>query len=322
MKTYHILFILILLTSCTGKKSINPSAEADSIFSIDQTSIVVLGTIQDAGSPQMGCTKDCCKDLFDNPDPNRKITSLGLIDAGNDKTYLFDASPDIVTQMKWLTQYEPKSKKEIVDGIFLTHAHTGHYSGLMYFGKESIDAKGLPVFVMPRMKDYLSNNGPWSQLVNRQNIILNTMVAEEPVKLSNSIEVIPFLVTHRDEYSETVGYKIKGPNKTALFIPDINKWRVWEKDIKEEIKKVDYAFLDATFYSGLEMNTRDISQIPHPFVIESLEHFKNLSVEDKNKIIFIHFNHTNPALDPLSEATRSIIHNGFKIAKTHDVYTL
>ena len=36
------------------------------------------------------------------------------------------------------------------------------------------------------------------------------------------IKVNPFLVPHRDEFSETVGYQIEGPNKTALFIPGIN----------------------------------------------------------------------------------------------------
>lgn len=30
-------------------------------------------------------------------------------------------------------------------GILLTHAHTGHYAGLLQLGKEGADLKGVPV---------------------------------------------------------------------------------------------------------------------------------------------------------------------------------
>jgi len=261
-------------------------------------------------------------EVFKNADIVREVVSLGLIDVPNNNTYLFEATPDIVRQMKRITKYEKHSDKEMVDGIFLTHAHIGHYTGLMYLGKEAMDAQKTPVFVMPRMKEYLTRNGPWSQLVDRKNIILNEMENEKEVQLSEHIQVTPFLVPHRDEYSETVGYVIKGPNKKALFIPDIDKWNKWDKDILEEIKKVDYAFLDATFYSGKEINNRDISQIPHPFIIESLEAFSELDEQDKNKVIFIHFNHTNPVIDINSKEAQKVINEGFKLGRPDDIFEL
>jgi len=221
-----------------------------------------------------------------------------------------------------ITKYESKSNKESVDGIFLTHAHIGHYSGLMYLGKEAMDAKEIPLYVMPRMKNFLSTNGPWDQLVSRKNIQLQVMENEQVVNLSQSITVTPILVPHRDEYSETVGYRINGPNKSALFIPDIDKWDKWDKNIIDEIKKVDYAFLDAAFYSGKEINNRDISEIPHPFVIESFETFKNISEIEKSKIVFIHFNHTNPLLNSKSVETQIVIDKGYKIGTIGDVFNL
>ena len=245
-----------------------------------------------------------------------------MIDTENRKTYLFDATPDIGAQMKMLTKYETESDKDLVDGVFLTHPHIGHYTGLMYLGKEAMDAKNTPVYVMPRMKKFLTENGPWNQLIKRKNVILQKIENENPVSLSKSIEVTPILVPHRDEYSETVGYHIKGPNKSALFIPDINEWGKWEKDIVDEIQKVDYAFLDAAFYSGKEINNRDISEIPHPFVIESFEKFKELSKKEKEKIVFIHFNHTNPLLNSNSQESKLVIENGFKIGKINDVFEL
>ncbi len=310
--------------SCVEKKHSENTQKAKETHtqSISKTSIVVLGTIQDAGSPQIGCKKECCVHLFENPDNDRQVVALGLIDPTESKTYLFEATPDMGRQIKRLTQYEKQSEKETPDGIFLTHAHIGHYTGLMFLGKEAMDAKNVPVYTMPKMKEYLTTNGPWSQLIIRENVSLNVMEDGKEIQLSEAIKVTPFLVPHRDEYSETVGYTIKGPNKSALFIPDIDKWSKWDKNIIDEIKKVDYAFLDATFYSGKEINNRDITQIPHPFIIESLEQFKGLNKQEKNKIIFIHFNHTNPVIDPNSDETKIIIEKGYRIARINDVFEL
>jgi len=192
----------------------------------------------------------------------------------------------------------------------------------MYLGKEATNSKDILVYAMPRMKAFLENNGPWNQLVSLKNISIKPLENETAVQLSNEIEVTLIPVPHRDEYSETVGYRIKGPAKTALFIPDIDKWEKWEKDIIEEIKKVDYAFLDATFYSGKEISARDISEVPHPFVIESLERFKNLNEQEKNKIIFIHFNHTNPLIDYTSAEVKNVLQLGFRIGRIGEVFEL
>ena len=324
MKFLYISLLIVSVFSCSNEKKAKPLDVPDKkeITHISSTSIVVLGTIQDAGSPQITCTKACCAGLFDTPDNSRKIVSLGLIDVPNSKSYLFDATPDIGSQVKTLTKLVDNNANEMVDGIFLTHAHIGHYTGLMFLGKEAMDAKKVPVYAMPKMSGFLENNGPWSQLVIRNNIAINTLENEHVQELSDQIKVIPFLVPHRDEYSETVGYKIIGPNKSALFIPDIDKWSKWEKDIVAEIKKVDYAFLDATFYSGKEINNRDISQIPHPFIIESLETFKSLDKKERNKVVFIHFNHTNPVINIDSDEAKTVIAEGFRIAQIQDVFEM
>jgi len=324
MNNYYILFFTLLILSCAEKKPSEKITKEHTTVNLpsSNTAIVILGTIQDAGSPQIACTKECCVHLFDHPENTRLITSLGLIDSKNDKTFLFEATPDIGAQMKMLSKYKRQNDSENVDGIFLTHAHIGHYTGLMFLGKEAMDAKNTPVYAMPKMKDFLSTNGPWDQLIKRKNITLRELTNEESVPLSTSIKITPFLVPHRDEYSETVGYRIEGPTKSALFIPDIDKWEKWNSDIIDEIKKVDYAFLDATFYSGKEMNNRDITQIPHPFIIESSEKFKNLSRQEKGKITFIHFNHTNPVIDLNSLEAKKVIKQGFNIGKVNDIYEL
>lgn len=275
--------------------------------------LVILGTIQDAGSPHIACKKECCKNLFTHPDVNRKIVALGIVDPVSQMDWIIEATPDLPGQMKALKQVSG-FEKETPDGILLTHAHIGHYTGLMYLGREAMNANNLPVYVMPKMKTFLETNGPWSQLVTLKNIRLEPIENRNETSLSSQIKITPFTVPHRDEFSETVGYLIYGPDKKALFIPDIDKWTKWDKQIIDEIKKVDYALIDATFYDGDEIKGRDISEIPHPFVIETMAVFENIPEIEKDKIYFIHFNHTNPLLNTNSRQFKDIIKKGFHVA--------
>ncbi|MBP6638691.1 MAG: MBL fold metallo-hydrolase [Bacteroidia bacterium] len=308
------MFFLILcfLASCRP-----PQNESNSLpipVKFDSPSLLILGTVQDAGSPQIGCKKECCTPLFANPDPKRKIVSLGLVDPRAEKKWLFEATPDIAAQMRFLHACTGFSR-EIPDGIFLTHAHIGHYAGLMQLGREAMNADRIPVYAMPRMSEYLQTNGPWSQLVRLKNIQLTALQEQQPVALGEKLSVFPFLVPHRDEYSETVGFQISGPNKKAIFIPDIDKWEKWKTQIEEAIAGVDYALLDATFFDGEELPGRNIAEIPHPFVSESLQRFATLPLAERNKIYFIHFNHTNPLLIEGSEAEKRVIEAGFHVAR-------
>ena len=207
-------------------------------------------------------------------------------------------------------------------GIFLTHAHIGHYMGLLYLGREAWGANKIPVYAMPKLRAFLRENGPWSQLVDLENITLQALENKQPQQLPQGIKVTPFVVPHRDEFSETVGYYIAGPNKTALFLPDIDKWNKWEKDISEVIKAVDYAFIDASFYDAAEINYRPIAEIPHPFVIETLERLNELEQKDREKVFFIHMNHTNPLLDSESEAAKRVRALGFSVARIGDTFSL
>ena len=158
-------------------------------------------------------------------------------------------------------------------------------------------------------------------MVSLQNIALQKLQKDSTIVLNNNLKVTPFLVPHRDEFSETVGYKIEGTNKTALFIPDIDKWYKWKKNIIEEVKKVDYAFLDASFLKDGEIS-RPMSEIPHPFTSETVALFKNESLTTKNKVIFIHFNHTNPTLQENSKERKEIEKLGFRFASEGNNYEL
>jgi len=309
------LIIFTFLLSCESDIKENRSSEEN-----PKQYITILGIAQDAGYPQIDCDKDCCKLFYDKKETKKLVSCLGLIDLENSKKWLFDATPDIGEQVFNLKKNH-LDNGNVIDGVFLTHAHIGHYTGLMHFGFEAMGAKNIPVYAMPKMKNFIETNGPWSQLVDYNNIELKALQHDSLIKLNTKLTVQPFLVPHRDEFSETVGYKIIGPNKTALFIPDIDKWHIWKRDIIEEVKKVDYAFLDASFFKDGEIS-RPMSQIPHPFTTETAALFRNEDQETKAKIHFIHFNHTNPALLESHHLKDSIRGLGFNFAKEGEVFPL
>lgn len=282
----------------------NPSSEPGLV-------LTVLGIAQDAGVPQAGRHDD---PAWDDLTRRRYATSLAVVDTRTGRRYLFEATPDFKFQLYALDRRFPPKTRPGLDGIFLTHAHIGHYVGLMMLGHEVIGAQGVPVYAMPRMAQFLTDNGPWSQLVRYKNIALQPMAAEKPVELPSGLQVTPFLVPHRQEFSEVVGYRIEGPHKKVLFIPDIDRWEDWDKDLAEVLATVDVAYLDATFYANGEIPGRDMSGFPHPFITVTMQRLAHLPATEKRKVRFIHFNHTNPVLAPDSAERRHVQEQGFRLA--------
>ncbi len=305
------LFILLGFVSCKD----DPVAKRDT----SDINLFVLGVAQDAGYPHINYDLEWQAEEFGELE-RQLVVSLGLVDRISNQKYLFEATPDMPEQLYLLNKELPHSE-QIVDGVFLTHAHMGHYTGLMHFGREAMGAKNIPVYAMPRMEEFIRKNGPWTQLVELNNIELHSLKADSALSLSTNLKVTPLLVPHRDEYSETVGFKIQGPEKSALFIPDINKWELWDRSIVEEVRKADYAFLDATFFKEGEI-PRPMSEVPHPFITETVALFENEPERIRSRIIFIHFNHSNPALFDGSELTDSLKQLGYRFARRGDKFPL
>ena len=272
---------------------------------------VVLGIAQDGGYPHAGCERRCCADLWKNDSLKKMVSCISVIDPESGLAWMIDATPDFAKQYHIIT----KEHNARLAGIFLTHAHIGHYTGLMHLGREVMGSKNIVVYAMPKMKLFLENNEPWKQLVSLKNIHIIPIEDKKEIILSRHLIIEPFKVPHRDEFSETVGYNIIGPNESLLYIPDIDKWDKWEHDILFWIESTGYALLDGTFYYDGEIPNRNMSEIPHPFIMESMNYFETLLERNQNKIFFIHLNHTNPAIRKNSAASRNIIKNGFNVAR-------
>ena len=301
--------------------------------------LVVLGVAQDGGAPQIGNPDD---PAWDDPALRRLATSIAVVDRPHEARYLFEATPDMREQLQRLDDFAPvDGAGPGLDGIFLTHGHIGHYTGLMYLGFESMGAQGVPVYAMPSMAAFLFSNGPWDQLVRLGNIELEDLEADTP-DVVGSLTVTPFEVPHRQEYTEVVGYRIDGPDRSALFLPDIDSWEEWDEwgeegprersvvetapegpgRIERALASVDVAYLDATFFANGEIPGRDMSGFPHPFITHSMARFADLPAEEKAKIRFIHFNHTNPVRFPDAPERREVLEAGFGLAEEGERYCL
>jgi len=267
--------------------------------------VVVLGIAQDGGHPQAGCTKECCRAAWEDPTAGHRVASLGIVDG--DQAWIVDATPDFPRQLHALGDVH-------LAGILLTHAHMGHYTGLLHLGREAMGAEHVPVYALPRMKALLEEEEPWALMVRLGHIAPTAAAAGVPIALSERVTVTPFLVPHRDELSETVGYTIHGPKRTIVWLPDIDKWERWDTPLEELLEGADVAYLDATFYADGELG-RDMSSIPHPFVVETMERLSHAPAGVRAKVHFVHLNHTNPALDPESDAAKSIEDAGMAVAR-------
>lgn len=311
---YSIQSILLigLFFTCFSSFS-QPKESEKAIFPKDAVYLKILGIAQDGGYPQIGCTKACCNAIKQGKETKKNVVSLGLV--SNNKYWLFEATPDISVQLD-LMQKEVKHPSFLMpEGIFITHAHMGHYAGLQFLGREALGASKVPVYAMPKMDNFLRNNGPWSQLVLLNNIVLKPIQHKQPIQLNEQLSVTPILVPHRDEFSETIGFMIQSSRKSVLFIPDIDKWEKWQEHIVGMVKLVDLALIDGTFFKDGELPNRNMSEVPHPFVEESIKKFALLPLKEKSKICFIHFNHTNPLIREKSAEKLNLKKMGYKVAE-------
>ncbi|KAB2332320.1 pyrroloquinoline quinone biosynthesis protein PqqB [Cytobacillus depressus] len=274
----------------------------------------VIGTAQDAGLPHPNCFCKNCSEAIANPKLRRLAASLAIVLPDERVWHLIDATPDLKEQMANLQlKYELQGK--LMDSIFLTHAHLGHYPGLLFLGREAIGASGVPVFAGLKMTNLLETQAPWSQLTKLGNIVTKEMSNGQAVPISQHVSIKPIEVPHRNEFSETFAFVIEGPNKKVLYIPDIDRWDEWEQSIYDACKEVDICLLDGTFHSpkDLEKIGRDFREIPHPLMTETMDRLQDLAGE--KEIYFTHLNHSNPALHSNRDVRNLIEERGFHIAE-------
>ncbi len=264
--------------------------------------VILLGSAQDAGVPQIGCQCAHCTVARQQPHLKRTTVSLALVDHDNALSYVIDATPDFREQYDALRAHAPHCA---LGGIIISHAHIGHYTGLIHLGKEAMSAHDVPLHASESVCAFLRNNAPWSQLVQLNNIALQPFA--QTLSLG-AFSIQPISVPHRAEYSDTHAFIIRAGERSFFYCPDIDRWEQWRLDVREVVSGVDVALIDGCFFANGELPGRDMSKIPHPLVTDSVQRLSGV----RSEVVFIHLNHTNPVLHDGSECAW-LHQQGFKI---------
>ena len=144
-----------------------------------------------------------------------------------------------------------------VDGVLLTHAHIGHYLGLAHLGFESLNTKEHPRLGLAAHGRLPARERPLEPARPAGEHRPARVPPGQPFDLEAGISIKPIQVPHRDEYSDTMAFLVRGPRKTLLYVPDTDTWKAWTKPLTDVLRdeKVDVALLDGTFYSPTSCRT-------------------------------------------------------------------
>ncbi|UCC23886.1 MAG: MBL fold metallo-hydrolase [Gemmatimonadales bacterium] len=287
---------------------------------VDEAYALVLGTVQDAGFPQVGCYTDRCDQgrALHSRGQGRFVSSLAVVQPAAERFYLVDATPDITRQLDLiaLAPFRRRAaQRRPFDGIFLTHAHIGHYLGLALLGNEGLGIRDTPVYCTEAMVDFLSSNQPWQYLAQQGRIVWHPLALDHWHRIDEHLEVQLWKVPHRDEFADTVGFVFRGPSASLLFLPDINSWGAWDRNVSHAVASVDVALLDASFWSLEELPGRSMDDLPHPLIPQTMDALQAVVDRGDARVILTHLNNSNPALDDNGPERREITRRGFEVAR-------
>ena len=253
--------------------------------------VLVLGTAQDGGVPHAGCDCATCAAAHGDDTRRRRVASIAVVGASG-RTLLVDATPDLRSQLHRLAQAAGRDRLA-PDALLITHAHVGHYLGLAFLGREAMNVRETPLWATASMGAFLRSNKPWSWLVEREQVVLDTIEPDRPIEFDGA-RITPFLAPHRAEDTDTVGLVIEGEGRRLLYLPDADELT---PDLIERIRGADVALVDGTFHDASELPGRDLAEIPHPFVTDSVAALTGVDTE----LWFTHLNHSNALIQPEAE---------------------
>lgn len=332
MSDHWLIFALVLL-ACTSEPAaveraspeLDPPVELEQRAPIDGPRLRILGLAQDGGLPHVACGCERCEAARHDPRRASFVASLAVIGPAPGQVWLIDATPDLPAQLDLLADVRNPAPGRVdrqpLAGILLTHAHMGHYLGLAQLGYEAASAEAIPVHASARMVEFLTNNAPWDQLVRLHNIEPIALESGQRIELAPGLFAEPLAVPHRGEYTDTFGWYLAGARARALYIPDTDPWAKWTTAIDTALAGVDLLLIDGTFYSADELPGRDVAEIGHPLMTDTMDRLAE-RVAGGLAVWFIHLNHSNPTLDPGAPERLELERRGFRLAAVGDEFAL
>lgn len=290
-------------------------------------SVTILGTAQDGGIPQAGCSCQRCLDAHRDLKLRKYPVSLGILGVDGTK-HIIEITKNLSEQLVIWTP--DKNELFIPETVSITHLHLGHVEGIGQLGKPVMGLREVDVYLSPKNKDVFDNRSDILLMEDEGNIRTHSKNFYHPFEPKDgcgfSLQFIP--IPHRSELGDNAAIIIKAEGKSILFMPDQDSWGdTLDYHSKENIRDflkmfdIDEALIDGTFWSMDELPRRDISKIPHPTIQETIQ-LLGSKREGDPEISFLHLNHSNPVNDLGSEQRKVVEENGWKISEIGDVLKL
>ena len=288
-----------------------------------EVKLVILGTSQDGGVPQAGCGCSNCSMAIE--DPSLRLHPVSCAIRGSDGSiHIIEATRSLAEQLSIAASALGEGRTVLPETVCLTHSHLGHIDGLGQFGNEAMGLENVPLFASESVQSSLRDRYVLSPFRAIGFTPGHPFYPSEGCGFTYTMVPVP----HRDEVSDTHAVLIRGPMSSLLFLPDHDGWSgtldsAGAADLRGWLGSlgVEFALLDGTFWDSKELPGRDMSQIPHPPIDETLERLGD-RVDGDPEIMFFHLNHTNPVLGRGSVEREKVISMGWSIAEQGSMIVL
>ena len=276
--------------------------------------VVILGSAQDGGVPHAGCVCANCRAARTHPELRRRPACLGI--RSGDEWLMVDATSAFEEQLHMLWARRPASAGHVAERyrppetLIVTHAHTGHYTGLWQLDKSVLAAPNVAVLAPPQTAALLRSNEPWAAMSRDGYITIEDMDWGRACEPIDGVALTPIQAPHRSEWpTDTAALLVESVQRRVLYLPDIDFWDEWDRDVVETVASVDVAILDGSFWDAPTS-----PDVPHPPIRETMDRLQSVADDGGTRIIFTHLNHSNPAVNPDSPERRELEERGFEVA--------
>lgn len=294
----------------------------------------VLGSAAGGGFPQWNCNCRNCDGLRQGriKAQARTQSSLALsADGGN--WVLFNASPDILTQLRSFPRLQPARavRDTAIVGVVLVDSQIDHTTGLLMLR----EGRPLPVYATDCVREDLTTGNPLFTILDHYCGIVWKRMGTEPnahfridglsglqFRAVALVSKAPPYSPHRQLQREgdNVGILVRdeASGRTLFYAPGLGQI---EPHLGAILEAADCLLVDGTFWSDEEMirlqisakRARDMGHLPLSGpggIMEVLAGYR------RPRKVLIHINNTNPILDEDSPERAQVAASGIEVA--HD----
>jgi pyrroloquinoline quinone biosynthesis protein B len=285
----------------------------------------VLGSAAGGGFPQWNCTCPPCRAVRTGSRPAvaRSQSSIA-VSADRQQWFLFNASPDIQSQIESFPDLHPDDGRVIrLQAVLLTDAELDHTLGLLLMR----EGRGLEVHATESVHETLTTGtGVLKTLEAYCPVKWQPVLPGADVRLGNGLSYCAFDVPTDKRmrfagaatHGRVVGYRVSDTRsgRSLVYLPCVQHLT---PDVLDELADCSGLLVDGTCWRDDEMpslglagkTSRDMGHVPIDGPGGSLELLSPLPIDRK---VYIHINNTNPILLEDSRERRLLDRLGMEVA--------